>query len=264
VRTDAYRDFRQAAAAIATLLHDRRPGFGWAVQARRGGDWAPVAHAGPLDGAEAYALTLCGPDGAPAARLVARAADGGAGEPDRELAGVQGRLLSSILAGELTADREAARARSALLDAQLDELTGLSNRRGWEAALAAEEPRCRRYGTPASIVALDLDGLKTTNDYDGHAAGDELLCRAGAVLFAAVRDVDVAARVGGDEFAVLLPQTGRAEAVAFARRLEALLLRAGVRASTGVASRQDGVSLHDAAAIADREMLRFKLARRVA
>jgi diguanylate cyclase len=64
------------------------------------------------------------------------------------------------------------------LDSLTDPLTGVGNRRAWDRLLDAEEARCRRYGSPASLVAIDLDELKQVNDADGHLAGDRLLRRA--------------------------------------------------------------------------------------
>ncbi len=78
-----------------------------------------------------------------------------------------------------------------------DVLTGLVNRRGWHVLLDREEQRCERYGADASVLAVDLDGLKAVNDRHGHPAGDALLCRAAAVLRDAVRSTDTVARVGG-------------------------------------------------------------------
>src|SRR5215213_36604 len=100
-----------------------------------------------------------------------------------------GRLLAVLLAQEL--------------DALTDPLTGVGNRRAWDRLLNAEEARCRRYGSVASLVAVDLDELKRVNDRDGHAAGDRLLRRTAQVIDSTRRAADVVARLGGDEFGVL-------------------------------------------------------------
>ena len=101
-----------------------------------------------------------------------------------------------------------------------DALTGLYNRGYFEGTLARVE-RGRQF--PVSIVMADVDHLKTTNDHAGHAAGDELLKRVAQVLTAAFRAEDIIARIGGDEFAVLLPNTGAAAAKAALRRLQHIL-----------------------------------------
>jgi len=101
-----------------------------------------------------------------------------------------------------------------------DSLTGLGNRRRFDTALQAECAHSVRYGTPLSLVLIDVDHFKRYNDLYGHPAGDECLRRVGAAVLAArLRSCDVAARYGGEEIAVLLPQTDAAGATAAAERL---------------------------------------------
>jgi diguanylate cyclase (GGDEF)-like protein len=90
--------------------------------------------------------------------------------------------------------------------AVLDPLTGLHNRRSGEQRLAEEISRAQRYGRPLTILLLDLNGLKHLNDKFGHAAGDELIKQFAARLNKAIRGSDLAVRLGGDEFLVLLPE----------------------------------------------------------
>jgi len=90
--------------------------------------------------------------------------------------------------------------------AVLDPLTGLHNRRSGEDHLVTEISRSQRYGRPLTILALDLNGLKHVNDKFGHAAGDELIRSFAERLKNVIRGTDLAVRVGGDEFLVLLPE----------------------------------------------------------
>ena len=104
------------------------------------------------------------------------------------------RVLRERADGLLASLREAA---------LTDHLTGLYNRRAFEAAAGRELARARRAGEPVSLIMMDVDAFKAVNDARGHAAGDELLVEVARVLREQVRAVDVAARPGGDEFAVL-------------------------------------------------------------
>jgi diguanylate cyclase (GGDEF)-like protein len=90
--------------------------------------------------------------------------------------------------------------------AMVDSLTGLSNRRVAAGRLASEAARSARYGHPLTVVSFDLDKFKQINDTYGHLAGDEVLKEFAKRLDAAIRKSDMAARMGGDEFLVLLPE----------------------------------------------------------
>ena len=100
-----------------------------------------------------------------------------------------------------------------------DPLTGLANRRAFQQALEAELSRVSRHGRPASLLFLDLDHFKGVNDAHGHAVGDEVLAAFALVLKRGSRRGDLAARVGGEEFAVLLPTTGAVPAGLVAERI---------------------------------------------
>lgn len=124
---------------------------------------------------------------------------------------------------QLERERERSRrlhARLEGLSAQ-DALTGLTNRRQWDAELAQACEQARRIGGPVGVLLLDVDRLKCINDRHGHPAGDAVLRHVGAVLRATVRPGDVVARLGGDELAVLLPGVAASRAAQTAERLRA-------------------------------------------
>ena len=112
-------------------------------------------------------------------------------------------------------------------------LTGLYNRRAWERFLADEETRFRRFGDPTVLAIMDLDFLKSINDSQGHAAGDDYIRRSAAALSASVRGNDVVARLGGDEFGVLLRGCDEAYAATRVDQMHAALTEAGVAGSIG-------------------------------
>lgn len=103
--------------------------------------------------------------------------------------------------------------------ARTDPLTGLLNRRGFEEAFDVELERARRTDRSLSVIVGDLDRFKDVNDQLGHAAGDEILRRIGETLRAAKRSWDCAARVGGEEFAILAPETDEHGAYTLAERM---------------------------------------------
>lgn len=100
-----------------------------------------------------------------------------------------------------------------------DRLSGLYNRGHWEECLQHEFARHRRYGTTASLVMLDIDHFKRINDTYGHQAGDRVIKEVAQTIRRHIRDTDIAGRYGGEEFAMLLPDTDRIGANHFAERL---------------------------------------------
>ena len=100
-----------------------------------------------------------------------------------------------------------------------DNLTGLGNHRAFQEAVTRMVEGSRRYGTVFSLVLLDIDEFKRINDTRGHAVGDQLLAQVGDLIRATIRHTDSGFRVGGDEFALLLPHTDAGGAISLARRL---------------------------------------------
>lgn len=156
-----------------------------------------------------------------------------------------------------------------------DELTGLANRRRFRERAEDELARAQRYGRPLALVVMDLDGFKRINDQMGHQAGDEALQAAAVIGAGRVRQSDLLARVGGDEFALLLPETELGPALALAERLRQAVeaepvatsrgparlgLSLGVAGLTGPPGGRE--SLDDLLRRADEAMYADKLARR--
>jgi diguanylate cyclase (GGDEF)-like protein len=123
-------------------------------------------------------------------------------------------------------------------EARVDPLTGLLNRRGLEERMEAEIARAMRESTPLGAVVLDLDHFKRVNDEHGHELGDRMLVWLGALLKVQARGVDVTARIGGEEFVVLLPRADQEAARAFAERVRLAVAESdrGLTISAGVAS----------------------------
>jgi diguanylate cyclase (GGDEF)-like protein len=163
-------------------------------------------------------------------------------------------MLSAILDAELKLSEAIRRTEHLALEALVDPLTSLLNRRAWDRLLAQEEERCRRYGHTATVFVVDLDHLKEINDTAGHAAGDALLVRAASALQEVVRDIDVVARLGGDEFGLIAVECDAAGAELLLRRLREALDERQVRASVGLAVREATSGLARAWEQADRLM----------
>lgn len=125
--------------------------------------------------------------------------------------------------------------------ATTDPLTGLNNRRSFEELAEREFKRAKRYGNPLAALMLDIDWFKQVNDTHGHAAGDEVLKAVARVITDTLRETDLAGRMGGEEFAALLPETDARGAHEVAERLRHTLAETG--ATTG------GTQLHVTASI---------------
>jgi len=122
-----------------------------------------------------------------------------------------------------------------------DHLTGLANRRRFERQLDREVSRTLRYAHPFSLVMLDIDNFKYVNDTFGHHAGDEVIRGLGRVLQEGTRGIDLAARIGGEEFAILLVETGQSGALEVAERLR-VAIREMIVPGVGQVSASFGVA----------------------
>lgn len=152
--------------------------------------------------------------------------------------------------------------------ALIDGLTGLANRRHAEASLRTELQRAERFGGPLAFVLCDVDGFKAVNDRFGHLAGDDVLRELAGVLRETVRAVDVAARWGGEEFALILPGTDAAGGAQLAERAREALERrtiltqegipVRITASFGVAAHPEHGSGEDLLAAADSALYEAK------
>lgn len=155
---------------------------------------------------------------------------------------------------------------STLQLAMTDELTGLSNRRGFDMLIDHAMAMCERSGQGASIVAVDLNGFKQINDSHGHAEGDRALQDFARILQATFRESDVLARVGGDEFCVLLTGTDQAQAQVAIERLTQAIAEHNAQSgksyrlyfSAGVACAVPGRAMTDVVAQADQNMYAVK------
>jgi diguanylate cyclase (GGDEF)-like protein len=149
-----------------------------------------------------------------------------------------------------------------------DDLTGLVNRRRFIEALEAEIERARRFGSPLTVVLADLDNFKWVNDGFGHHAGDIVLRSFADLMRSHIRDVDVPGRIGGEEFAIVLPETDRNGAESVAERMRESLSSVPipvsddqsvrVTASFGVAELVDDQSGDDLLRSADTALYRAK------
>jgi two-component system cell cycle response regulator len=153
--------------------------------------------------------------------------------------------------------------------ATTDSLTKLKNRRAFFEIGVGHMAFARRHGTDLSVIAIDIDHFKRINDTYGHQAGDEALVVVGATLTASTRIEDIPARIGGEEFAILLPDTNRLGAAVLAERIRAAMEKKeisvtghtlGVTISVGIASYgQDGRdSLEQLMNIADKRLYMAK------
>jgi diguanylate cyclase (GGDEF)-like protein len=175
-------------------------------------------------------------------------------------------LVSFLFAGPIM--RLLGDFRRVASQAATDSLTGLANRRTLDEELVLEWRRAHRVGDSLAFILLDLDNFKQVNDTHGHPAGDAVLRTVGRVLLGGIRQVDLAGRYGGEEFALILPETDLTGALKLAERLRVALettpieLAAGktmqVTASFGVALKDELHSADELVAVADEALYAAK------
>jgi len=144
-----------------------------------------------------------------------------------------------------------------------DALTGLANRRGFDSELTRELARSGRTGAPVALCLIDVDHFKAYNDAHGHQAGDRALAAVAGALASVARRTDLSARYGGEELALLLPETGLDDAVAVAERIRAAvegvtLEHGAVTVSIGVAAAEGSRTPEELVAVADTALYASK------
>jgi len=182
-------------------------------------------------------------------------------EPDAE----QLELAESLVESAMPAIENARRYGEARKLAETDALTGLYNQRFFHEMLRREVLRAQRYERSLALILFDLDDFKAVNDEIGHLAGDRVLAQAAERLREAVRSVDVACRIGGDEFAVILPESGAVDADQLYRRVHNAMRGAGngqdahrLRVSAGIAELEHGDNAASLFERADAALYRAK------
>ena len=141
--------------------------------------------------------------------------------PSRSFGDAELEALEELASRAGPAIENARRFREARRLADLDALTGLHNRRYFHETLEREVSRAQRYGRKLALIVFDLDDFKAINDRIGHLAGDAVLADASERVRGAVRSADIACRVGGDEFAIVLPESTLHDADQLYRRVRA-------------------------------------------
>ena len=173
--------------------------------------------------------------------------------------------LATIVAGLMPRDLEQIAVENAQLQHELelmqsvDGLTGLRNRQRFFEDLRREFAAARRYDSPLSLILLDVDGLRSVNETRGYDAGDRLLLALAELLMTRLRVTDIAARIGDDDFAVILPRTPQEGAERLAERIaDALGDWVAIGIGTVAANVTSGAELLD---LADHDLASRKLAR---
>lgn len=151
--------------------------------------------------------------------------------------------------------------------ATTDGLTGLVNHKTFYENLERELWRSRRYGGQISLIMVDIDNLKTINDTHGHRAGDEVIRQISRKITECIRQIDIAARYGGDEFAIILPNTSLSEATIVAQRMVEVVAASpttwnkeqiGLSISAGLGQYDAGANPEDITSGADQALYQAK------
>jgi diguanylate cyclase (GGDEF)-like protein len=238
---DAFAATRDAEALYPVILRTALA----ATRARRAalfwnGEEVAATEARPRGNAETFALRNASGSG----ELVLSAPPGGFRRSDRE-------LVHSLVRQAEIALESARLHRVVQQQAVTDELTDLANRRRFQQALEAEIRRARRFGGSVGLLLVDLDNFKQINDRFGHQLGDRVLVATADALRRRIRDTDLAARMGGDEFALLLPHTDLAGSLALAQGVRAEIEAAGGATPTSGLTASVGVAVYPDAGTAD-------------
>jgi diguanylate cyclase (GGDEF)-like protein len=136
-----------------------------------------------------------------------------------------------------------------------DHLSGLANRRRFERQMEREVTRTKRYNHPFCLLLVDIDHFKTINDTYGHEAGDEAIRRIGEILQAGTRGIDLAARIGGEEFAVILTETNFNLGFEVAERLRNLIAAAEIQSIDRSITASFGVAEFPSCASSQRDLI---------
>lgn len=167
-------------------------------------------------------------------------------------------LLSRLLEAELRLEEQCRTSERLRSEATTDALTDLYNRRGWDHFFEIEDSRCRRYGHPACVFSIDLNGLKGVNDTYGHAVGDAHLRRAAEAIRTTIRAQDIAARFGGDEFMVLAVECNKDGGSDLLHRFQEAFVAYDVSASIGMSVHRPAQELTKTLKDADQAMYQQK------
>jgi two-component system cell cycle response regulator len=272
IRLERYPEIRNALESRAPVLIEDVDASPIYSQLRH--EWAAAGTLVPFRSIIALPFLL---DGEQAGVIFLRTVQGEAalGPADVEFADtVVGAAVSAIRRAQMIESTRADKQRLEVL-ARTDPLTHTANRRALMERLNGELERARRYALSLSVLMVDLDHFKLVNDTYGHPIGDEVLRSTARVLQREARNVDVVARFGGEEFVVVLPETGEEGAVRVADRIRARIAEqavmpgagydtARVTASIGVASVPSSVvnAAEDLIALADQALYRAKAAGR--
>jgi diguanylate cyclase (GGDEF)-like protein/PAS domain S-box-containing protein len=235
--------FEHAPIGVALVAADG-PEAGTIVRANRALEDLVGGDAATLAGRDVASLARA-EDRAELAATIARLLDGAESvHGEQRLIAADGHDIWTLLSGSLV-QGSAGRGRQAVIQvldiserktfegrlqhlADHDALTGLVNRRRFEDELDRSLAHAERYGSKGAVILLDLDGFKYINDALGHSVGDELIMRIAGIIRGTLRETDLVARIGGDEFAAILPEADAASAAVVAEKLLSAIRRQGV------------------------------------